>query len=71
MSRLIMYSLAKCPTCARAREELDQQGAEYEERVLDGDPDLQQEVMRLTLQRSVPVFVKDGTVVVGFHGEQG
>jgi len=66
-----MYSLATCPTCARARKEMDEQGVEYEERVLDGHPDLQQEVVRLTLQRNVPVFVKDGSVVVGFHGERG
>lgn len=71
MSRLIMYSLATCPTCARARREMDEQGVEYEERLVDRSPEHQQEVLRLTLQRSVPVFVKDGRVTVGFHGEQG
>ncbi len=66
-----MYSLATCPTCARARREMDEQGVEYEERVVDGHATYQQEVLRLTLQRTVPVFVKDGRVVIGFHGEQG
>jgi glutaredoxin len=66
-----MYSLATCPTCARARREMDEQGIEYEERLVDGDPTHQQEVLRLTLQRTVPVFVKGSTVVVGFHGERG
>lgn len=66
-----MYSLATCPTCARARREMDEQGVEYEERVVDGNPAYQQDVLRLTLQRFVPVFVKGDRVVVGFHGERG
>ncbi len=71
MAKLIMYSLATCPTCAKARREMDETGVEYEERILDGQPSYQQEVLRLTLQRTVPVFVKGETVVVGFHGERG
>ena len=71
MAKLVMYSLATCPTCARARREMEDMGVEYEERVVDGQPSYQQEVLRLTLQRTVPVFVKDGRVVVGFHGEHG
>ncbi len=66
-----MYSLATCPTCARARREMDEQGVEYEERVVDGNPTYQQDVLRLTLGRTVPVFVKGDRVVVGFHGERG
>lgn len=66
-----MYSLAGCPTCARARAEMDEQGIVYEERLVDGDARHQQEVLRLTLQRSVPVFVKDGRVSVGYYGETG
>lgn len=66
-----MYSLATCPTCARARREMEDHGVVYEERLVDGIPERQQEVLRLTLQRTVPVFVKDGRVIVGFHGEKG
>ena len=66
-----MYSLATCPTCARARREMDEEGVEYEERVVDGNAAYQQDVLRLTLQRTVPVFVKGDRVVVGFHGEHG
>ncbi len=71
MTRLIMYSLATCPTCARARREMNEAGVEYEERLVDGNSAYQQDVLRLTLQRTVPVFVKGSTVVVGFHGEVG
>jgi glutaredoxin len=71
MAALVMYSMADCPTCERARVELREQGIDYEERLIDGNPDHQREVLRLTLQRTVPVFVKDGKAVVGFHGERG
>jgi glutathione S-transferase len=66
-----MYSMAGCPTCERARVELREQGTPYEERLVDRNAEHQREVLRLTLQRTVPVFVKDGKVVVGFHGERG
>lgn len=66
-----MYSLATCPTCVAAREEMDGAGTVYEERVLDNDPAFQAEVLRLTRQRTVPVFVKGDAVVIGFHGEKG
>ena len=68
---LIMYSLATCPTCVAARAEMDAAGTVYEDRVLDGSPAHQAEVLRLTRQRTVPVFVKGEAVVVGFHGEKG
>lgn len=66
-----MYSLATCPTCVAAREELEAAGTAYEDRVLDGVPAYQAEVVRLTRQRTVPVFVKGDQIVVGFHGEKG
>lgn len=66
-----MYAMTDCPTCERARVELREQGIPYEERLVDGNPQYQQEVMRLTLQRTVPVFVKEDKIVVGFHGERG
>lgn len=66
-----MYTLATCPTCVAAREELDAAGTVYEDRVLDAVPAYQAEVLRLTRQRTVPVFVKGEQIVVGFHGEKG
>ena len=68
---LVMYALADCPTCERARRELREQGVAFEERLVDGNAAHQQEVLRLTLQRTVPVFVKDGRAVVGYYGEHG
>ncbi len=66
-----MYSLATCPTCVRAREELRQKGIAFEDRVVDDRPDYQAEVLRLSGQRSVPLFLKGDRIVVGFYGERG
>lgn len=66
-----MYSLSDCPTCATARAELAEQGTPFEERVVDEDSRWQAEVVRLTRQRTVPVFVRGDQVVIGFHGEVG
>ncbi len=66
-----MYSMADCPTCERARREMAAEGIAYEERLVDGNAAHQQEVLRLTLQRTVPVFIKGSQVVIGFHGERG
>lgn len=68
---LIMYSLNDCPTCARARSEMDADGVSYEERLVDANAAYQQEVLRLTFQRTVPVFVKGAVVVVGYYAERG
>lgn len=69
--KLIMYSLATCPTCVAAREELRAQGTDFEERVVEGNPVWRTEVFRLSGQRTVPVFVLGDEIVVGFHGETG
>ena len=66
-----MYSLATCPTCVTARVELRAQGVPFEERVVDGDPRLRADVIRISGQRTVPVFVLGDRVVVGYHGETG
>lgn len=68
---LIMYSLANCPTCVAAREEMRAQGVAFEERPVEGNPRWRADVLRLTGQRTVPVFVQGDRVVVGFHGETG
>ena len=68
---LVMYAMAECPTCERARREMQADGIAYEERLVDGNAANQKEVLRLTLQRTVPVFVKGSQVVIGYHGERG
>ena len=71
MATLVMYSLRTCPTCVEARREMDAQRIEYEDRIVDDSPEWRTEVVRLTGQRTVPVFVKGDVVTVGFHGKKG
>ena len=54
-----------------AREELRAKGTEFEERVVDHDPRWRADVLRISGQRTVPVFILGEQIVVGFHGETG
>ncbi len=70
--KVIMYTLATCPTCVRARKTMKQRGVDYEDRIVDDRPDWAMEVVRLSNQNSVPVIVwQDGRVEVGIDGEIG
>jgi len=56
----------------KARRVLTDEGADFEERLLDDREDWQELVLAHTHQASVPVFVQpDGTWEVGFRGEIG
>jgi glutaredoxin len=69
---LLMYSISDCPTCMKAKRKLRSEGIEYSERQVDEEEIWQEEVVRLTNQNTVPVFVHaDGRVEVGFEGEKG
>jgi glutaredoxin 3 len=69
---LLMYSISDCPTCIKAKRKLRGQGIEFTERQVDEAEIWQEEVVRLTNQNTVPVFVHaDGRVEVGFEGEKG
>ena len=70
--KVIMYSLATCPTCVKARRLLKQRGIEFEDRVVDDRPDWAMDVVRLSNQNTAPVIVwQDGRVEVGIDGERG
>ena len=69
---LLMYSISDCPTCINAKRKLRGQGIEFTERQVDEEEIWQEEVVRLTSQNTVPIFVHaDGRVEVGFEGEKG
>ncbi|MCL4543247.1 MAG: glutaredoxin [Chloroflexi bacterium] len=69
---LIVYTLSDCPVSQRAVRHLRQHDIPFVERQVDDDEMWQDEVVRLTHQNTVPVFVRpDGCVEVGFEGEKG
>lgn len=70
--KVIMYSLATCPTCVKARRVLKQRNIDYEDRIVDDRPDWAIEVVRLSNQNTAPIIVwEDGRVEIGIDGERG
>jgi glutaredoxin len=70
--KVIMYTLATCPTCVKARRVLTQRSVDFEDRIVDDRINWQMEVIRLSNQGTVPIIVwTDGRVEVGIDGERG
>jgi glutaredoxin len=69
MADLIMYTLRTCPTCGRAREDLTEDGVDFEERAIDDNAEWFDEASQLGL--TVPILVRGDAVEVGWKGESG
>ena len=61
MAHVKIYSSDYCPYCSRAKALLQQRGVtDYEEIVVDGQPELRAQMTRITGRTSVPqIFVGD------------
>lgn len=58
--KTVMYTTRLCGFCMMARRLLKSKGVDYEERPVDSDPELRQQMMELSGRRSVPqIFVGD------------
>ena len=63
-----MYSTAVCPYCVRAEELLNSKGvAEIEKMRVDLDPQLREEMTKMTGRRTVPQIYIGDTYVGGFE----
>jgi glutaredoxin len=69
MSKLIIYTIPGCGTCARAVKELTNEGAVFEERNIQTNDEWYEEAARLSI--SVPVVIRDGKVEIGWKGDLG
>ena len=55
-----LYSSRLCPYCTQAKRLFDQKGLKYRELLVDGNPELRQEAMQRSGQRTVPqIWVGD------------
>ena len=54
VSPVTLYTTAWCPFCVRAKQLLEQKGSAYHEISVDGQPELRQEMMQRSGQRTVP-----------------
>lgn len=69
VDKAILYTLRDCPTCAKAKRGLSQRGVQFEERMVDDNPAWWKEAVALAA--TVPIFVSEGRVEVGWQGEVG
>ncbi|MBA6413902.1 glutaredoxin 3 [Parahaliea sp. F7430] len=53
-AKVTLYTTAYCPFCVRAKHLLDSKQVSYTEFAVDRDPELRQEMMRLSQRRTVP-----------------
>ncbi len=66
MAQIKLYSLSTCPHCHQAKEFLSQRKYEFTQYDVGQDKAARDEMISLTNQRSVPVIVIDGQVIIGF-----
>ena len=69
MADLIMYTLKTCPTCDQARNDLAADGVDFEERIIDDNPEWFDEAALLGM--TVPIIVRGESVEIGWKGESG
>jgi glutaredoxin len=67
---ITMYSATWCGYCRRAHEWLRTEGISYDVHDIDEDERASAELGRLNPRRSVPTFVVDGTVMIGFSPDR-
>ena len=66
MARVLMYTTAICPYCVAAKKLLAQKGVAVEEIRVDQNPQLREEMMQKSRQRTVPQIWIDDYHVGGF-----
>jgi len=54
MPKIVIYTTGICPFCIHAKRLLQSKGVSFDERRVDGKPDLRQRMMRESGQRTVP-----------------
>ena len=60
MAQVKMYTSNHCPYCTRAKALLQKRGAQIEEIIVDGRPDVRSHMTSLTGRTSVPqIFIGD------------
>ena len=66
MSPVIIYSAPWCAFCKTEKQYLEHFGVAYEERDIESDPAIMQELVDKSGMQSVPVTDIDGTIIRGF-----
>lgn len=67
MAKPIVYSTSSCPWCVKAKEFLQQNKIDYEERNAQENPKYAEELFQKSGGYGVPVIDIDGTIIIGFN----
>ncbi len=63
MAKVVIYSKTYCPFCVRAKNLLETKGVEFEEIMVDSDPNLFDELKKRSGMMTVPqIFINDKLV---------
>ncbi|MBA2656977.1 MAG: glutaredoxin 3 [Tatlockia sp.] len=65
MEKIVMYSTAYCPYCARARELLEKKGLDYLDIRIDEHPEKRDEMIAKSGGRTVPQLFINGQPIGG------
>lgn len=65
MANVKVFSSDTCPYCVTAKDYLNENGIEFEEKNIQTDPEARRELMQMG-HMGVPVIVVDGEEIVGF-----
>ena len=66
MTRIRMYSTTWCGYCIRAKALLERRGLEYEEIVMDDDPEFRRKLLEMTGRWTVPQIFIDDVAIGGY-----
>jgi len=67
-NKVIIYVKPGCPFCKAAKEHMRKGGIDYEEIDISGNPEAEEQVLKLAGKRVVPVIKEGEKVTVGFNG---
>jgi len=67
--QVIIYTKPGCPFCAKAKQDLEERGVPYKEMSIEDNPQVAEEIMRLSDGTGiVPILISGEEVKVGFGG---
>jgi glutaredoxin 3 len=66
MAKVVVYSKTICPYCVRAKKLLDAKGVDFEEIMVDSDPDLFNELKQKSGMLTVPQIFIDDQLIGGY-----
>ena len=66
MAKVVIYSKTYCPFCVRAKSLFDGKGVNYEEIMVDSDPQLFDELKKKSGMLTVPQIFIDDKLIGGY-----